>query len=104
MPKYYGKVGFEISTETKPGVWEGFVEKEYYGDILRNYRRIDSSDKINDDIALSNNISIVADPFAYNNFSSIRYAEYMGVKWKVNNVEVQYPRLILSLGGVYNNG
>lgn len=81
---------------------EQINERKYVGDVLKNYRKLNDSGYINDNIKVSNRISIVADPYAYNNFHSIRYCTYMGTKWKVINVEVQYPRLILELGGEYN--
>lgn len=103
MPKWFGKIGFGVTEETKPGVWtESITEREYYGDVVRNSRRLQTSDKVNDDIVVSNEISILADPYANENFHAIRWADFMGSKWKVTNVDVQYPRLILSLGGVYN--
>ena len=103
MAKWSGKIGFAVSTKKRPGVWvNDIVERRYYGDLTRNLRRLQSSGNLNDNITIANNISIVADPFAKENFHSIRYAEYMGTKWKINNVEVQYPRLILTLGEVYN--
>lgn len=103
MNKFYGKIGYTISEETVPGVWvERIVERSYYGDVIRNIRRLQSSENLNDDINVSNEISIVADAFANQNFHSMRYVEYMGTKWKVSSIEVKYPRLILSIGGVYN--
>ena len=103
MAKYYGLIGFSIMTEPKPGIYkEAIVEREYYGDEVRASRRLQSAEKINDDITLSNDISIVADPFAQENFANIRYATYLGAKWKVNDVRVEYPRLVLSMGGLYN--
>lgn len=103
MNKFYGKIGYAITKETTPGVWvEQIVERSYYGDVIRNIRRLQSSENLNDDINVSNEISIVADAFANQNFHSMRYVEYMGTKWKVSSVEVKYPRLILSIGGVYN--
>lgn len=103
MNKFYGKIGYAITNETTPGVWvEQIVERSYYGDVIRNIRRLQSSENLNDDINVSNEISIVADAFANQNFHSMRYVEYMGTKWKVSSVEVKYPRLILSIGGVYN--
>ena len=103
MAKFYGKIGYANTVETKPGVYEEqIVERSYYGDLIRNTRRLQSSDKVNDDINISNEISIVADPYATNNFHTMRYAIFMGTKWKISNVEVSYPRLILTLGGVYN--
>lgn len=103
MAKFYGKIGYANTVETKPGVCEEqIVERSYYGDLIRNTRRLQSADQVNDDINISNEISIVADPYATNNFHTMRYAVFMGTKWKISNVEVSYPRLILTLGGVYN--
>lgn len=103
MAKWYGSIGYAEATETKPGVWEEtIVPRNYYGDLTRNTRRLQSADKLNDDIVIQNELSIVSDPYAINNFYSMRYAEFMGAKWKITNVEVQYPRLILTLGGVWN--
>lgn len=103
MAKFYGVIGFIETRETSPGVWtEQIVEKSYYGDILRNTRRWDSSEYLNDNLSISNQISIVADPYAYENFHSMKYIEFMNAKWKVTNVDVQFPRLVLDVGGVYN--
>lgn len=105
MAKYYGKIGYAISEEVKPGVWKKRItEREYFGDIIRNTRKLQSSGNLNDNIIVSNEISIVADPFANENFHSMLYVEYMGAKWKISNVEVQYPRLNLTIGEVYNSG
>lgn len=103
MAKWFGKIGYAKTTETKPGVWkEQITEREYYGDLLRNSRRLQSSSALNDNVIIANEISILADPFAYENFCAMRYAIFMDTKWKISNVEVQYPRLILTLGDVYN--
>ena len=103
MEKWFGKIGFAETKETKPGVWEEIITvREYYGDVTRNTRRFQSSENLNDNIVVSNDISIVADPYAIQNFHSIRYIEFMGTKWKIDNVEVSYPRLILTLGEIYN--
>lgn len=103
MAKFYGKIGYGVMVETRPGIWEEQItEKDYSGDVLRNSRNLTPSTNLNDNISLSNEISIVADPFANQNFQSIRYVEYMGTLWKVSNVGVQYPRLLLTIGGVYN--
>lgn len=103
MAKWYGMIGFAELVETAPGVWEEQITKRpYFGDLIRNTRRLQSANQVNDDINVSNEISIVADPFAMNNFHSMRYVEFMSAKWKVSNVDVQYPRLNLSVGGVYN--
>lgn len=103
MAKFYGAIGFAESLETSPGIWEEKeTERFYSGDLIRNSRRLQSGDQLNDSITISNEISIVADPYANNHFHSIRYVKLMGIAWKVTNVDVQYPRLILSLGGEYN--
>lgn len=103
MAKYYGSVGYANNTEPNPGVVvEEITTREYYGDVLYNTRRLENSGEINDDINVSNKISIVADPYALDNFWKIRYATFMGQKWKVKSVDVERPRLILTLGGLYN--
>lgn len=104
MAKYYGMIGYAVDTvETERGVWDDDIEeKEAVGDILSNSRSLENSGDINDNINIANKISIVADPYAINNFHSMRYATYMGVKWKIKSVEDKRPRLILTLGGVYN--
>lgn len=103
MAKWFGKIGYGIVEEPKPGVYkESKVVREYYGDLIQNTRQLQSSDGPNDNININNKISIVADPFANENFHSMRYAEFMGTKWKVSSVDVRYPRLVLTLGGVYN--
>lgn len=104
MGKWFGSVGFSKTEVTDPGVWEESVTvvKSYFGDIISNRWKRQNSGGINDDINISNIISIVADSFANENYSNIVYAEFLGIKWKVTDVEPQYPRLLLTLGGVYN--
>ena len=103
MAKFYGAIGYAVTEEMKPGVWmEKITERMYYGDLTRNTRKLQSTDQLNDNINVANEISIVADPFANENFHSMKYVEFMGAKWKITSVEVQYPRLILTVGGVYN--
>ena len=103
MAKFYGVVGFVETVETEPGIWEEKVtERTYSGDLVRNSRRLQSSDSVNESITISNEISIIADPYAEQNFHAIRYAVFMGTKWKIESVDVQYPRLTLTMGGKYN--
>lgn len=103
MAKWFGKIGYAETVETAPGIWEEKItEHEYFGDLLRNTRRLQSASQVNDNIDISNEISIVADPYANENFHSMRYAEFRGTKWKISSIDVQYPRLNLTLGGVYN--
>lgn len=104
MPRYCGNIGFGETKETSPGIYELVItDKKYFGDVIRNTRRLENnSDSTIDNITINNEISIVADPYAKQNFHTIKYAEWMGNKWKVTNVQVEFPRLILSLGGLYN--
>ena len=103
MGKFYGSIGYTETVETSPGVWvEQITERKYYGDVNRDSRRLQSANQLNDNINVSSEISIVADPYAYNHFHSMRYVEFMGAKWKVATVEPKPPRLILTLGGLYN--
>ena len=104
MAKWYGKVGYADQVETAPGVWEEQItERHYYGDVVRNIRKLESSGEVNDNINVSMEISIVADPYAIQNFHTMRYIEFMGNLWKIYNIEVSYPRLILTIGGLYTN-
>ena len=103
MAKYFGSVGYADTVEVQPGIFkEQIIVKEYYGDIIRNNRRLENSDQVNDDINITNQISIVSDPYAIENFWKIRYITFMDQKWKVKTVDVEFPRLILTLGGLYN--
>lgn len=103
MAKFYGAIGYAVTEETKPGVWvEQIKERQYFGEVTRLSRSLQSSGNVNDNVVINHNISIIADPFAYQNFHAIRYVEYLDTKWKVTSVEVNYPRLTLSVGGVYN--
>lgn len=101
--RYHGRVGYFDTVETKPGLFEeGLLFKNYYGDVVRNTKRNASTDTINEKITVSNQISIVADPYAQTHFFNIKCIEWQGALWTVSDVEVQYPRLIISLGGLYH--
>lgn len=103
MARWYGKVGYAETIETVPGVHEERItERSYYGNVNRNTRRLESSGNLNDNVNVANEISIVADAYAELNFHAMRYVEFMGARWKITNVQVERPRLILTLGGVYN--
>ena len=104
MAKYYGKIGYVRTVETQPSVWtEEAIERLYYGDILNNTRRYQfQSEGVNDDIVIDERISIVADPYAMENWPYIKYCERNGVNWKVTSIKIEYPRIILDIGGVYN--
>lgn len=103
MAKILATIGYAEQVETSPGVWrDQITERDYAADMTRNSRRLEASEYLNDDINITNIISIVADKFAYQNFHAIKYVEFMGARWKVSTVEVQHPRLMLTLGGLYN--
>lgn len=105
MAKFYGKIGYSETLETSPGVWEeAITEREYFGDHIRNINKFQSSEYLNDNITLSNSISIISDNYSRSNFHLMRYISFdnSDIKWKILSVEIQYPRLILTIGGVYN--
>lgn len=105
MAKFYGSIGFAETTEVASGVWkEVITERSYMGDILRNTRRLEPGENLNDNLVINNQISIIADPFANQNFHAMKYVKWMGASWKITNVEVQRPRLLLTIGRVYNEG
>jgi hypothetical protein len=102
MAKWYGKVGYIVNEEVEPGLWvEKPTEKEYFGDTLSDMAKWSSSGRVNDNLNISSKVSIVADPFAFQNFSHIKYVEIMGKMWSVSMIEPQFPRLILTVGGLY---
>ena len=103
MARFYGKVGYGAQVEQAAGVWaDDIVEIAYYGDVVRNTKHVQQADKVNSDFSVSNSISIVADAYAVEHFFAIRYVEWAGTKWTVSDVEVQSPRLLLTLGNVYD--
>lgn len=105
MAKFFGRIGYRDTVEVRPGIFlPRITTREYFGDVLRNIsQQQDSSTSENDNLRLSNEISVIADQHAYERFSDIVYIEYMGTKWKVSRVEVRPPRLHLFMGGVYND-
>lgn len=103
MAKFYGKIGYAETVETAPGVWtEVITERNYFGDVIKNTSRWHTGENLNDNLTINNELSVVADPYAYENFHAIRYIEWMGSKWKVTSITVLRPRLLISIGGVYN--
>ena len=105
MARFYGEIGYGNAVETPPGsgVWEdGIIEFAYFGDVIRNTRKLESGEGLNDYITVGNSISIVADQYAIEHFFDIRYVRWEGVLWTIQTVEVRSPRLVLSLGSVYN--
>lgn len=103
MAKYYGQIGYATVEETSPGVWvEEITERNYYGDVVRNRVNVQQGTTVNAGVTISKQISVIADPFAYENFTNMRYITYLNQKWSITGVDVEHPRLILTIGGVYN--
>lgn len=103
MAKFYGKVGYGEAVESGPGVITDVItERTYIGDVVRNSRRLESGDQLNNDLTVNNSISIVADAYARGHIFAMRYVEWQGVLWIISEVTVEPPRLLLRLGGVYN--
>lgn len=103
MAKWHGIIGYVKTEETSPGVWtEEITERKHFGDATRVSSKWQPNDSITDNLTLNTQISIIADPFARKNFGAMRYIEFMGTRWEITDVAVQYPRLILTTGGVYN--
>lgn len=103
MARFYGKVGYAVPTNPVPGVWsDEITERAYYGDVLNDVRSLSASEKVNDDVRMQTRISIVADKYALGNYLQIKYVEWAGSLWTVTSVDAERPRLVLSLGGVYD--
>ena len=103
MYKFHGMIGFAETDETKPGIWEEtFVEKEYYGEVIKNTRRIQNGVGINDNIVISNQLSILTNEYLIKGLGRIRYVVWYGEKWKVDSVDPGYPRSTLTIGGLFN--
>ena len=103
MPKCSGVIGYALAGETQPGVWtEGITEKKYIGEIIKDNRRIVDQGEINGSINVSNNISIISNRFMLANMEYMRYLTFNKSKWKISSVEIKPPRIIITLGGLYN--
>lgn len=104
MAKYYGNIGYVKTVETVPGVWvQKAIDKPYYGEVIRDSRSWQpQSEGVNDDININNSISIVADPYARQNYPYIKYLIWNDIYWEVTDITISYPRIILNIGGVYN--
>ena len=104
MARFHGIIGYVEEVETKPGVWTHKVtERTYLGEVVKSSSGwAPQSDSTNDDLTINNQISVIADPFAYQNVCFMKYVVYMGTKWKIKSVDPQYPKVTLTVGGVYN--
>lgn len=103
MARFSGKIGYVEHMETSPSVYaEVITERQYYGDLARHSRKWGSGDGVNDNITFSQNISIVADPYLYDNAHNMRYVIFRGIKWKIKDFEINRPRVIISMGEEYH--
>lgn len=105
MARFYGEIGFGKDAEDPPGsgVWKQQVtEVPYFGDIVKNVRRISDGENLAANLSLNHVVSIIADDYAIQQLSFIKYVRWAGAVWEVTKVESQRPRLTLTLGGVYN--
>lgn len=102
--KYAGKIGFVKNVDKGNGIWESEItEKTYIGDVVRNTANWKANEgSINDDIAINNQLSILVDPYAFENFQYMKYIEWMGSLWNIGSIEINYPRVLISIGGIYN--
>lgn len=103
MAKFFGKIGFSELVEEPMGVWsDSIITRDYYGDLIREGRRWEKGESLNDDLQINNYISIVADSFIMENYQGMKWVEIAGAKWKISSVEIEYPRIKITLGGVWN--
>lgn len=103
MAKFNGNIGFEQTIEKVPGVWSTeCVLKNYKGDVLRNTFRYENSQQANDNHSLNIRISLVANDYLLSNLHKLRFVEYLGADWEVTSIDIEFPRIILTIGGVYN--
>lgn len=103
MARFYGRVGFGHTVEVRPGVWEDVItERKLYGDVLRPGRSFEEGDKVHRDVRMTNRLSVLADNYVNENIAAIRFVEWKGVLWYITKIDEERPRLILSLGEVYN--
>ena len=104
MARFYGKIGFVLGAEeTRPGIWkENTNVRNYYGDVMKRRLSWESGDSANDDIKIGNQFSVLADEFAETHLYAMRWLEWKGTKWKITSVEIERPRMILTIGDVYN--
>lgn len=105
--RFSGTVGYAEQAETIPGVWTDVItEYHYSGDVIRNNRHLGSPTLeppvTQGELALENSFSILADAHAYANFMNMRYISWEGTNWKITNIEVRRPRLILTVGGQWD--
>ena len=103
MARFYGKIGFVDTYESSPGIWsERTVSKTYSGDVLNNRRRFENGESINDNPVMVNYISVVGDDYMLDNYEMMRWVEFNSKRWKITAVELEYPRVKINFGGLWN--
>lgn len=103
MAKWAGKIGFAETVKGEDDISRTtIVEQSYKGDVLQNNRKWDDSERINGDFSISNRISVVAKDYMLTHLQYMRYITWQGAKWRITSVSVMYPRVILSIGDLYN--
>lgn len=103
MAKFYGVIGFSTTSETSPGVWTtGITERTYSGDVVKESRKWQTGEGLNDNLNVANQLSVLVDPYAFSNIHNMKYVEWLGAKWKITKVDIRRPRVLLAIGGVYN--
>lgn len=103
MAKFAGLVTYVTQVESRPGIWtDESISRLMRGDMLRKGSVGQNDDKVNSDISLNHRVSLVGDEYALNNYYDIKHIQLNGREWEVTSVEVQHPRLILTIGGLWN--
>lgn len=106
MARFYGTVGFmqTVEDDSRPGMYfEKITEyPKRYGDILTNKWNSSPGKSINDDFKVANRISVVCNKKMISEAQFARYIIWNNVKWEITSVDIEPPRLIFTLGGIYN--
>lgn len=105
MARFSGKIGYATTSETSPGVWtESMIERQYYGDIVKHFRKWSTppGGGINDNLVFSQDVSVLADPYLFDNLNNMRYVVYRGIPWKIESINIDRPRVTITLGGEWN--
>lgn len=108
MAKFVGVIGLIQAIEKEPGNYVPTPrEIKVRGVLLRNtVRKDENQNSTNDNISISNKISIVANPYSKEHVFEMTYVKFtlpkLGGVWKINSAELKEPRIELTLGGVYS--
>lgn len=103
MAKFAGLVGYVTQEETVPGVWSPVDNPRMMkGDVIRQVSNYQDDGKVNGNITLNHRVSLIGDAYAFGNYYNIKWIELDGYKWEISSVEISRPRIIVSLGGLWN--